>query len=83
GPMRWMMRREARRLAAFETTVAGRARASLLVSEAEAALFRRTSGADRVVAIENGIDTAFFDPAQAMPVADDGPLIVFTGQMDY
>ncbi|WP_288413420.1 TIGR03087 family PEP-CTERM/XrtA system glycosyltransferase [uncultured Sphingomonas sp.] len=83
GPMRWMMRREARRLAAFEAAVAGRARASLLVSEAEAALFRRTSGADRVVAIENGIDTAFFDPAQAVPVADDGPLIVFTGQMDY
>lgn len=83
GPMRWMMRREARKLAAFERAVAGRARASLLVSGAEAALFRRTSGADRVVAIENGIDTAFFDPAQAVPVEADGPLIVFTGQMDY
>ncbi|KQM27190.1 MULTISPECIES: TIGR03087 family PEP-CTERM/XrtA system glycosyltransferase [unclassified Sphingomonas] len=83
GPMRWMMRREARKLAAFETAVAGRARASLLVSEAEAALFRRTSGADRVVAIENGIDTAFFDPASVVPVDAAGPLIVFTGQMDY
>lgn len=83
GPMRWMMRREARKLAAFERAVAGRARASLLVSGAEAALFRRTSGADRVVTIENGIDTAFFDPAQAVPVEADGPLIVFTGQMDY
>ncbi len=83
GPMRWMMRREATRLAAFEADVARRARASLLVSEAEAALFRRMSGAERVVAIENGIDTAFFDPAQAVPVEAGQPLIVFTGQMDY
>lgn len=83
GPMRWMMRREARKLAAVEATVAGRARASLLVSAAEADLFARTSGADRVVAIENGIDTAFFDPAQAVPVEAGQPLIVFTGQMDY
>ena len=83
GPMRWMMRREAAKLAAVEARVAARARASLLVSEAEAELFRRTSGAERVVAIENGIDTAFFDPAQAVPVDQAGPLIVFTGQMDY
>ncbi len=83
GPMRWMMRREAAKLAAVEAKVAGLARASLLVSEAEAALFRRTSGADRVVAIENGIDMAFFDPAGVVPVDAAGPLIVFTGQMDY
>lgn len=83
GLMRWMMRREATKLAAFEARVAKRARASLLVSEAEADLFRRTSGAERVVAIENGIDTAFFDPAHAVPVKQAGPLIVFTGQMDY
>ncbi|WP_294319816.1 TIGR03087 family PEP-CTERM/XrtA system glycosyltransferase [uncultured Sphingomonas sp.] len=83
GPMRWMMWREARKLAAFEAAVAARAKASLLVSEAEADLFRRTSGADRVVAIENGIDTGFFDPASVMPVEQAGPLIVFTGQMDY
>lgn len=82
-PMRWMMRREARKLAAFEREVAARARASLLVSEAEAELFRRTSDADRVVAIENGIDTDFFDPAGVAPVEQAGPTIVFTGQMDY
>lgn len=83
GPMRWMMRREARKLAAFEADVANRARASLLVSEVEATLFRRMSGADRVVAIENGIDTAFFDPGSIVPAEQAGPLIVFTGQMDY
>src|SRR3546814_13151243 len=62
-------------------------RASLFVSEAEAALFRDRSGlgADRVHAVGNGIDTGFFDPAQPLEAVGqgDGPLAVFTGQMDY
>ena len=84
GPMGWLMRREGRLLAAYEAEVAGRATASLFVSHAEVALFRRDSGADRVFAIENGIDTDFFDPAATFDRADvSGPIIVFTGQMDY
>jgi sugar transferase (PEP-CTERM/EpsH1 system associated) len=83
GPMRWMMRREARLLGAFERRVAARADASLFVSEAEAALFRAQGGAN-AVAVENGIDTAHFDPAAAFAAVEEGgPLIVFTGQMDY
>ena len=78
GPMRWMMRREARLLGAFECKVAERVDASLFVSEAEAALL---PGAQ---ALENGIDTARFDPAARFARLDEaGPLIVFTGQMDY
>ena len=57
--------------------------ASLFVSEAEAALFRNLAVADRVHAIENGIDTAHYDPAKTKPVETAHPLIVFTGQMDY
>ncbi len=81
----WMMRREARLLARFEQAVAARADASLFVSEAEAVLFRERTGADRVYAVENGIDTAGFDPAAPVASVDagTGPLIVFTGQMDY
>ncbi|TPG43110.1 TIGR03087 family PEP-CTERM/XrtA system glycosyltransferase [Sphingomonas koreensis] len=83
GPMSWMMRREARLLAAFERRIAARADASLFVSGAEAALFRQHGGAN-AVAIENGIDTASFDPAASFAaVAHPEPLIVFTGQMDY
>ncbi|BCA61859.1 hypothetical protein HMP09_1093 [Sphingomonas sp. HMP9] len=63
GPMRWMMRREARLLGAFEREVAGRVSASLFVSEAEAALFRAGGAIGRVLAVENGIDSATFDPA--------------------
>jgi len=63
GPMRWMMRREARLLGAFERDVAARASASLFVSEAEAALFRAGGAAGRILAVENGIDSVKFDPA--------------------
>lgn len=77
GPMRWLMRREARLLGAYERSVAAWVDASLFVSEAEAALL---PGAQ---ALENGIDTVRFDPAAVSPVAQRGPLIVFTGQMDY
>ncbi len=84
GPMRWMLAREARLLKAYEGVVAARADASLFVSEAEASLFRQSTGAERVQAIENGIDTAHFDPAADFARVDAGPaLIVFTGQMDY
>ncbi|PVE59594.1 TIGR03087 family PEP-CTERM/XrtA system glycosyltransferase [Arthrobacter sp. TPD3018] len=80
--MRWMMRREARLLGAFERQVSATVRASLFVSEAEAALFRSGGGAGRIVAVENGIDAAAFDPTSVGP-ATQGPLLVFTGQMDY
>jgi len=79
-PMRWMLAREARLLAREERAIADRAIASLFVSPAEAALFGTDEG---VQAIENGIDAAFFDPATVVPVDVAGPLIVFTGQMDY
>lgn len=79
--MRWLMRREARLLAAFEREVAGRAGASAFVSAAEAEVF----GDPRAIAIENGIDTRHFDPAAGFVPLEKaaGPLIVFTGQMDY
>ncbi len=81
--MRWINAREGRMLAAFEKAVAARADANLFVSEDEAALFRMRGGAD-AVAIGNGIDTAFYNPAiKIPPVETQAPLIVFTGQMDY
>ncbi|TXC70834.1 glycosyltransferase [Sphingomonas ginsenosidivorax] len=66
GPMRWMMRREARLLGAFERDVAARVSASLFVSDAEAALFRTGGAQGRVLAVENGIDSLTFDPT-ALP----------------
>lgn len=84
--MRWVNAREGRLLGTFEREVALRADASLLVSEAEADLFRKRTGADNVMALGNGIDTQYYDPTAKFkklhPVFPD-PLIVFTGQMDY
>jgi sugar transferase (PEP-CTERM/EpsH1 system associated) len=86
-PLNWVHAREAVKLGAFEAKVARRVDTSLFVSEAEATLFRDRSGlgADIVRAVENGIDTDRFDPAVTLePVATgEGPLAVFTGQMDY
>ncbi|PKP87585.1 MAG: glycosyl transferase family 1 [Alphaproteobacteria bacterium HGW-Alphaproteobacteria-17] len=86
-PLHWVHQREARVLGAYEAKVARRVDASLFVSEAEAALFRAHSGlgSDKVRAVENGIDTDRFDPALTFDAVDggEGPLAVFTGQMDY
>lgn len=84
--MRWIYAREGMKLSDFEAEIARRADASLFVSEAEAALFRARSGATNVLALGNGIDTVFYDPAAKFkklhPVFPD-PLIAFSGQMDY
>ena len=84
GFMRWMLAREARMLLAHDRAVAGRADASLFVSEPEAELFRARTGAARVHAVENGIDTEYYRPdAPFKRIEAVGELIVFTGQMDY
>jgi len=88
GPMRFVYAREAKRLFAFERDVAARADATLLVSEAEADLFRSRTGLSNIHAVANGIDSAFFDPAASIePLGKNergqGPVLLFTGQMDY
>ncbi len=87
APMRWVYAREDRRLFAFEAAVAERAEACLFVSDAEAELFRRRSGANNVHAVSNGIDLDFYHPeapfVRSAGAPGDLPLIVFTGQMDY
>ncbi len=87
-PMGWAHAREARLLGDYEVELARRVDASLFVSAAEAALFRARCDdpAVTVAALENGIDTDFYDPAAGIdraPAAPAAPLIVFTGQMDY
>lgn len=88
-PLAHLYAREARLLSRFESDVARRVNASLLVTPEEAALFRQRllPGADpAVLALGNGIDTDFFDP-EGVPLAPElegqGPHITFTGQMDY
>ncbi|WP_086735043.1 TIGR03087 family PEP-CTERM/XrtA system glycosyltransferase [Erythrobacter colymbi] len=90
GERVWLNAREARLLAREEERLGRRADATILISEAEAALYRsRLIAPDtaNVQVIGNGIDAALFDPAAIAPhpmlAGQQGPHFVFTGQMDY
>lgn len=90
GERVWLNAREARLLAAEEERLGRRADATILISEAEAALYRSrltSPDAAHVQVIGNGIDAAFFDPAASAPhpalASGAGPHFTFTGQMDY
>ncbi|MDB5701249.1 MAG: family PEP-CTERM/XrtA system glycosyltransferase [Sphingomonadales bacterium] len=75
-------RQEAKRLLSWEMAAAKRANLSLFVSDAEAGLFVERTELPATV-LGNGIDLARYDPAQVVASLKTGPLIVFTGQMDY
>jgi sugar transferase (PEP-CTERM/EpsH1 system associated) len=86
-PMRWVWAREARTLLAYERKAAASCAWTFFVSEPEAARFRELAPevADRVVAVECGVDLARFSPADVYewPFGEAGPCLVFTGNMDY
>ena len=73
-PLSALYRREARRLLAFEKLVAARAEASLFVTREEAQLFSQAAPecANRIVAIENGVDSDYFSPEHVVRVAVRG-----------
>ena len=87
GPLAGIHRREARKLFAFEFQTAARAEASLFVSDAEARLFleRAGKGFEGVGSVHNGVDLEHYSPTAAFAAIPqvEGPLLVFTGQMDY
>lgn len=86
-PLSWVYRREGERLLAFDRRMASRFERSLFVSEDEAALFRRLApeSADKIFAMENGVDTAYFDAGGTYenPYPEGCEALVFTGAMDY
>lgn len=86
-PMRQVYRREGRHVAALERRIALECDHSILVSDAEAALFA-TKVPERtqvIHSISNGVDHRYFDPACPCPIVFDTavPTFVFTGTMDY
>ncbi len=87
GLARTVYAREARRLAAFERAIATQFDASLFVSEAEAAFFRKHTPAvaGKVHGIPNGVDAAYWNPRRTYPdpYPEGARVVVFTGAMDY
>jgi sugar transferase (PEP-CTERM/EpsH1 system associated) len=86
-PMSWLYRREYARLLTYERHVASKFDTSVFVSEAEAMLFKTLAPevADRVIHINNGVDTDYFSCAQeySNPYDPGEKVLVFTGAMDY
>jgi sugar transferase (PEP-CTERM/EpsH1 system associated) len=78
-PRAWLYGLEGRRLRRVERELPTWARGVLLSSEAEKALYGEFAAAGRVVAVNNGVDLEYFQPAA--PVAE--PRCVFVGALDY
>lgn len=86
-PLSWIYAREGRLLARWEARAGQASTSTVLVSEAEAALFRSRAPevAERVQAFENGVDADYFSPDRDYPdpYAGHRQTLVFTGAMDY
>lgn len=86
-PLSWLYRREGARLLEFERAAASRVDCGLFVTEAEANLFRRVAPevADKIRVMQNGVDAAYFSPGEGLhnPYPAGGPVVLFTGAMDY
>ncbi|HEY7818246.1 MAG TPA: TIGR03087 family PEP-CTERM/XrtA system glycosyltransferase [Vicinamibacteria bacterium] len=89
-PLRWLYRREGELLLDFERAAASSADASIFVTREEAEVFRLRArpwieDEGRIRAIPNGVDTDYFAPqgSYPSPFESGGPVMVFTGMMDY
>ncbi len=86
-PMNHVYAREGRQLLRYERQVARDFDASLFVSSQDAALFAGMApeSASKVGWFSNGVDSAYFSPHHdfASPYPEGGPVMVFTGAMDY
>jgi sugar transferase (PEP-CTERM/EpsH1 system associated) len=78
NPLSWMFRLEGKRLRELECA-ASEARATVLITEVEAAVYRAFCPEASVHVVANGVDLDHF---RAMPATDDGSC-VFVGYLDY
>ncbi len=86
-PMSWVFRREGKLLLNYDRQVGEFIDAGTFVSEPEVALFDELApeSKGKFFAIGNGIDTEYFTPENiyASPFDNGGPVLIFTGAMDY
>ncbi len=86
-PMNWVYGRESRTLLEFDRRVCRAVDSGTFVADPEVALFERLApeAAGKIFAIGNGIDTEYFSPDHDFPSPFDpgGPVLLFTGAMDY
>ena len=77
---RWLYRREARTLSAFEASAARRAHAATVVTAREAAALQRISPDAPIHVVANGVDADHLAPPETPAAA---PEIIFTGVFNY
>jgi len=77
---RWYIGRQWRKFQRFEQRVLGEVEHTVAVSDVDAARFRQDFGARRVEVVENGVDTAYFQPQTAR--REPGRLL-FLGSLDW
>lgn len=84
-PMSWVYRMEGRLLANYEKRTAEAFDAAVLVSSAEAEVFRnRTKLENKIYDVANGVDLEYFSPSTQSQISRSGaPRLVFCGAMDY
>jgi sugar transferase (PEP-CTERM/EpsH1 system associated) len=80
APMKWVYRREANRLRAFESLALRRADATLIVNDREAVIAEELVPWARVQVVSNGLDVAHLHPTSP-PTSE--ARVVFCGVMDY
>jgi sugar transferase (PEP-CTERM/EpsH1 system associated) len=83
GPMKWVYTQEAKNLRRYEKQVADLFDHLLLVSEAEKSLLACHVQNGNISSVPNGVDYEHFTPSFQSDIPKKGPVIVFTGVMDY
>jgi glycosyltransferase involved in cell wall biosynthesis len=77
---RWYVRRQADKWRRFERAALGRADRTVAVSDLDAARFRDDFGVRQVEVVENGVDTAYFQPAEGRR---EPARLLFLGSLDW
>jgi sugar transferase (PEP-CTERM/EpsH1 system associated) len=85
-PLRWLWKQEARLLGDYEREATETFARTLLCTDAEANLLRRSSPNGKIDVLRHMVDTAYFDPQKVeVPehIAALQPYVLFAGSMDY
>ena len=81
-PLSAVFAREGRHLRDYERLVCERASWVLVSTEREAALASEVAPGARIRVVPNGVDTAYFAPAEPL-APPENPCVIFTGDMSY
>jgi glycosyltransferase involved in cell wall biosynthesis len=81
--LRWLWRSQYRKMASFEAESLKRFTRVVAVSERDAKQFETHYGLNNVRTIPTGVDLDFFSWQAPQAPAAQGPVVVFTGSMDW